>query len=293
MRWKISLFSITSVILAVAGLRFVGTQRWQSNSRSLRERLTAGQSSHSPTTYKEADLAGLPAPVQRYFRAVLQPGQATIRAAHIAHNGTFNMGNTEARWVPFTSAQHVITHRPGFLWDARMRMAPGLPVYVRDAYVGGEGLLQAKLFGLVPVVSQTGTPELAQGELMRFLAEAAWYPTALLPGQGVRWTAIDASQAKATLTDGATTVELVFTFDAAGLIETVRATGRYRDVDGQAIATPWEGRFWNYEWRQGVRIPVDGEVAWISDGQPQPYWRGHLKEIEFEPDRSGQAGTGR
>lgn len=30
------------------------------------------------------------------------------------------------------------------------------------------------------------TPELARGELMRFFAEAAWYPTALLPNQGLQ-----------------------------------------------------------------------------------------------------------
>ena len=37
--------------------------------------------------------------------------------------------------------------------------------------------------------------EVAQGELMRFFAEAAWYPTALLPSQGVRWQAVDDTSA--------------------------------------------------------------------------------------------------
>ena len=39
--------------------------------------------------------------------------------------------------------------------------------------------------------------EVAQGELMRFFAEAAWYPTALLPSQGVRWQAVDDTSARA------------------------------------------------------------------------------------------------
>jgi len=42
----------------------------------------------------------------------------------------------------------------------------------------------ASLFGLISLANWRGTPEVAQGELMRFLAEAAWDPTALLPSQG-------------------------------------------------------------------------------------------------------------
>jgi hypothetical protein len=41
-----------------------------------------------------------------------------------------------------------------------------------------------------------GTGEIAEGQLMGFFAEAAWYPTALLPGQGVRWEAVDDSSAR-------------------------------------------------------------------------------------------------
>ena len=64
--------------------------------------------------------------------------------------------------------------------------------------------------------------ELARGELMRYLAEAAWYPTALLPGQGVRWQAVDEHSADATLRDGAVEMTLRFVFSADGLLEAVR-----------------------------------------------------------------------
>jgi hypothetical protein len=83
---------------------------------------------------------------------------------------------------------------------ARLRLgrargdAPGLPVRVHDAYVAGEGVLNARVLGLVSVVDMRGTGEVAEGELMRFFAEAAWYPTALLPSQGVRWQAVDAKK---------------------------------------------------------------------------------------------------
>ena len=60
-------------------------------------------------------------------------------------------------------------------------MMPVLPVHVHDAYLAGEGILNAAVLGLVSMVNQRGTGDLAQGVLMRFFAEAAWYSTALLP----------------------------------------------------------------------------------------------------------------
>ena len=102
-----------------------------------------------------------------------------VSAVRVEHTGTFNMSDTSEQWKLFTSDQRVIARLPGFDWDARIAMAPFLPVYVHDAYVAGEGMLYAKVIGLFSVADLRGTPEAARGELMRFLAEAAWYPTAL------------------------------------------------------------------------------------------------------------------
>ena len=42
------------------------------------------------------------------------------------------------------------------------------------------------------------TPELNQGELLRFFAEVVWCLTSLLPSQGVIWEAIDQHSSRAT-----------------------------------------------------------------------------------------------
>ena len=78
----------------------------------------------------------------------------------------------------------------------------------------GEGTLHPSLLGFVTLVDVRGTPEVAEGELIRFFAEMAWYPTALLPTQGVRWEAIDDTSAHGTLTHCATTISLVFRFNS-------------------------------------------------------------------------------
>ena len=275
----IALVSLISMI--VLAIRY-GAKRWQSDTDKLYAMIEAARSPSAATAYGPREFAGLPTPVQRYFQAVLKEGQAQVTAVSLEHTGTFNMSASGAAWKPFTSTQRVITRRPGFVWEARIRMAPALSVFVHDAYLAGEGLLQAKLFGLLTVMAQPSTPELTQGELMRFLAEGTWYPTALLPGQGVVWEAIDDTQAKATLTDGTTSVSLVFEFDKAGLISAVYSDGRYREVDGVQVATPWRGRFWDYAWHERMLIPLEGEVAWLLPDGAKPYWRGRITTIQYE-----------
>ena len=278
--------AIVLIILAlaacVAAAVAYGAFRWQAGTKELRARLDAARLPITPHTFEARELDGLPPPVQRYFRAVLRDGQPLIAAARLSHEGRFNMGETTDQWRPFTSTQLVITQRPGFDWDGRIAMVPGVNVLVHDAYVAGEGLLHAAVLGLVTVADIRGTPEAAQGELLRFLAEAAWYSTRLLPSQGVRWDAIDDSSARATLTDGQTRVSLEFRFDEDGLINAVRAAARFRTVKGALVATPWQGRFWAYELRDGMRIPLEGEVAWELPEGPRPYWRGRITSIAYE-----------
>lgn len=273
---------VVALVACVALAALYGSYRWQSGTEMLRARLEAARQSIRPAAYDARELEGLPAPVQRYFRAVLKAGQPMIAAVKVAHEGQFSMGETEAKWVPFTSDQAVVTRRPGFDWDARIRMAPGINVYVHDAYVAGEGILHATLFGLVTVANLRGTPEVAQGELMRFFAEAVWYPTALLPSQGVSWEAVDNFSAKATMKDGDLAATLLFRFNDDGLVGSVRAETRGRAVNGAVVPTPWEGRMWGYEWRDGMYVPMQAEAAWLLPEGPLPYWRGRITKLGYE-----------
>lgn len=282
MWWKIILFVILGLTVIIVIAIAYGSRRWQSATKRMHAKLEEARLPIELTKYDSNELNGLPEPVQRYFRAVLTHGQPVILAVTVEHTGTFNMSETGQQWKPFTSIQQVITKRQGFVWDGKIKIMSGLTVYVHDAYMAGEGILRASLFGLVLLVNLRGTPEMARDELMRFFAEAAWYPTALLPTQGVQWEAVNDSSAKATLTEGEITVTLLFCFNEEGLIKSVRAEARGRSVAGEMIPTPWEGRWSNYELRDGMRIPIEGEVAWVLPDGPKPYWRGRITRINYE-----------
>ncbi|HSJ63495.1 MAG TPA: DUF6544 family protein [Gemmatimonadaceae bacterium] len=277
----LAIVALVLIVVALAVLAY-GTARWDRETRDLRARLDAAREPVQPRTVDFRELAALPEVVQRYFRSVLVDGQPMIGGARVSHRGAFRMGESTERWRPFTSDQRVVTRRPGFDWNARISMLPGLTVRVHDAYIAGEGILHAAIAGAFTVADLRGTREIAEGELMRFIAEAAWYPTALLPSQGAQWEAVDAQSARVTVADGPLSLTMTVQFDDEGLIRSVGAATRGRTVGDRVIPTPWEGRFWTYERRGGMLVPLDGEVAWLLPEGEQPYWRGRITELQYE-----------
>jgi len=282
-------FALGAVVAIALGLHVVGTARWGELVRthtSLLESGSVGAQSRLPAAarFHAQELEGLPAPVQRYFRAVLTDGQPIIAAVTIEMTGTINMSATAEQWKPFTSRQRVVTRKPGFLWDAKVNMFPGVSAHVEDSYIAGQGRLNAKLFGLFTVADSQGDGEIARGEFMRYFAESPWYPTALLPSQGVRWDAVDDSSAHATIVDGPITLTLLFRFNDAGLIASVRAEARGAGArqDGVMVMLPWDCGLSDYRPQDGMLIPMAGEAAWVRPEGHKVYFVGQVQKLRYE-----------
>jgi hypothetical protein len=261
-------------------LAILGSAKWKRQTAQEIERLSppAGSGQARLAPYDRATIAALPAPVVRYFDFALRQGQRSVASACIEWEGTFSM--RPHRWSAFTATQHYRVQPPGFVWDARVWMTGVLPVLVRDSYADHEGSLKAAIGGVVKVADAHGT-DMAKGELLRYLGEAVWFPTALLPTAGVTWTALDDDSATATLSDGATTVSLDAHFGRSGEIVSVSAM-RPRDVRGTAVLTPWVAHLRGYVRRHGMMVPAEGDVEWQLPSGRLPYWRGRIVSAQYE-----------
>jgi hypothetical protein len=276
------LVAVGSGAAVLVGAALLGARRWEIETA----RVVAALHDHAGgpvAPYAIADLTELPAPVTRYFRRALHPGQRMVVSARITWAGQFNMGQPgRDNWRPFTAVQEFVPGAPGFVWNARIAMFPGIPVYVRDSFVGGRASMRGAIFGLIPVVTADGTPTLASGALQRYLGEAAWLPTALLPRSGVSWTAIDGTRARATIAGAGTTVSLEFRFDAEGHNVSVFAPDRFYD-DGKrpAVARGWEARSQSFAEREGMVVAGAAVAEWHLPSGTFAYWRGHPTAIEY------------
>ena len=283
LRWTAAAAAAGSVAAAVAIT--LASRRWQSATAGLVGRMTgASTASNAPVSFDLLDT--LPAPVRRYFRAVLRDGQPLVRTARISQTGRFRTeasGDPAAGWRPFEARQVFTAEPPGFVWDARVRMAPLASVRVRDGYVRGAATMRGAVLGLLPVVDEPDGADLRAGALQRYLAEAVWLPTALLPGPRLSWSPIDDAHARATLVDGSTTVSLDFEFGAGGEIAGSDTPARRRAETGKGryVTQPWGGRYRAYVDRGGMRVPLESEVYWVVGGREEPYYRGRNVEVEY------------
>jgi len=262
-------------------LAILGSARWQRQTAHEVEKLSSRTSSNAANVrhYARDGIAALPAPVIRYFDFALTQGQPVVTGARIEWDGEFSM--RPGRWSAFTATQHYRVHPPGFVWDARIWMTGILPVLVRDSYADHEGSLRAAIGGIVKVADSRGTVEIAQGELLRYLAEAVWFPTALLPSAGVTWSAIDDDSATARLSDGVTTVSLDAHFGTTGEIESLSAI-RPREVRGASVLTPWVAHVGGYAPHDGMMVPTSGDVEWHLPTGALPYWRGRVVTARYD-----------
>jgi len=81
--WPVLILS--SLAAAAAGITAYGSRRWTDATAALRARLEASRIDKAGTPgavarFDSREIESLPAPVQRYFRAVLKEGQPIVSA---------------------------------------------------------------------------------------------------------------------------------------------------------------------------------------------------------------------
>jgi len=262
-------------LLALAGIVMIGGWRWRRDTSAAIQAISAVHA--PPAAFDPRELEGLPEPVRRYFQRSLTPGVALVRAFHHTQVGEFAMNG----WRPMRATQVHVTSPPAFVWDARIALMPGMSVNVRDSYSPrGAGLL-ARVQGLYTVASAGPSPQLTEGALQRFLGEAVWFPTALLPSQGVRWAALTNHSARALLDRGGVTATLDFEFNAEGDVTGASTAARWKENGGHFTREPWRTQCGAWEWHGGLRIPMECEVAWMDGQRAVPYWRARISDVVF------------
>jgi len=222
----------------------------------------------------------LPAPVYRYLQKVLPKHAQSISQVRLTQSGKLRTSLT-AQWLSFNAEQHVAPMTKGFVWQARVNLSVIGHVRVVDSYIRGVASGAVNLLSAFTVASAADVAELNSGALHRYLAEAVWYPTALLPQFGVVWIAQDDHTAVASLTDSGMTVSLEFKFNDADEVVAIYTSGRFGQFDGTYKKVPWEGHFSEYQRDNGFLLPRQAEVGWYDGDKLKLVWQGRIKQISF------------
>jgi len=233
--------------------------------------------SAAPTVITEASLTGLPEPVQRYLRYTQVIGKETIRAVRLKQKGFFRTKENQ-RWMPLVAEQYFTTTPPAFLWYGTIRPFPFVSITGRDIFSDGHGNMVIKLMSFIKLADARG-PEVDQGELLRYLGEMVWFPTVYLADY-IRWEAIDARSATATIQHQGITASATLSFDDDGKVTQLIAE-RPREENGRFVLRQWAGFMTDYREADGRWIPAKLEAVWKLPSGDFSYFRGEVVEIEY------------
>lgn len=128
------------------------------------------------------------------IRLGVKPPQLRSRI-DLTQTGAMKRDLATDSWMAFTASQTIETRTCAFDWQARA--GPLGLISGRDALAGGEGRLDIVALGFIPLVSAVHTPALVRGELMRYLAEIAWAPEAILCNPALCWRTVGRSPSRA------------------------------------------------------------------------------------------------
>ncbi|TPG48395.1 hypothetical protein EAH89_22685 [Roseomonas nepalensis] len=222
--------------------------------------------------------SGLPPVLPPEVRALAQrlgaAGRPSPARVTLTQAGTMRDGPTD-RFAPFSARQGIDLQRPAFTW--RARTGPLGCVAVTDALQDGEAWLEVRFLGLLRIAGLRGGEEAARGEMMRYLAELAWAPDAILSNPFLSWRVLDERTLRVAAGQGAARAEVELGLDEEGRIASARADDRPRHEGGRFVPRPWRGRFHDHRRHEGRWLPFAGEVGWQVEGRWFTVWQGRIE----------------
>lgn len=217
--------------------------------------------------------AALPHEVRDLAGRLGATGDASLSSVMLTQRGTMR-DRPAGRGLRFHASQTIDLRRTEFEW--RAAFGPFGCISVTDALKNGEAELGVRAFRRLRIGGVRSETAAAKGEIMRYLAELAWAPDAILCNDTLAWTVIDGRTLRVSAGRGDQHGEVELLLDESGRIGSVAAQDRPRKEGSRFIERPWRGHFCNYRKHQSRWLPFSGEVGWVLDEGAFTAWRGEI-----------------
>ncbi|MUG98566.1 hypothetical protein F7734_42260 [Scytonema sp. UIC 10036] len=263
-----ALLAITFITLVIIGVR---------NDREVNQIWRTLETAPAENCFSQDMVAGLPAPVQRYFLHAIAPGTPQASSVSLDMSGSFRLGQDKP-WLPMRAKQ--IISAKGFVWKAAIGRSLCQMVGA-DYYANGFGRMRFSLWGLLPLVNAR-SPALVRSGIGRLAGELVLLPSALLPQHGVSWKAIDERTIQASLKINDEPIILTLTIDPDGKLQKL-SLPRWGDKteDSSYTYIPFGGEYQEENTFGGFTIPSQMSAGW---------WFGTDRYLEFFRATIEQAG---
>jgi hypothetical protein len=226
---------------------------------------------HKESIFREEDIAGLPAPVQRYFTYCGYIGTPKMSYIKIDYQDVeFLFDKDKPIKIDYT--QYNFANKPNRIAYIDSSMY-GIPFEGLDTYLGGRGSMKGVLAKLFTLFDQTGTV-MDQSSLVTFLSEILLIPSTALQDY-IKWEAIDDLHTKATMSCYGISVSGIFTFNENGEMLSFETNDRSAaTTDGSSETIKWSVLCNEYTDINGIKRPTVFQAVWHYDSGDLVYFDG-------------------
>ena len=218
----------------------------------------------------------LPEPVKRYFLFALKEEQEYLSFVSTKHDGFFRMKDHQ-KWMPINGDEYYTSTPPGFVWFAKLKLSYFFWITIRDSYLQDRGNMLAKLYSVL-TIAKGDSEEIDQGALSRWLSEAVFFPTALLPNENLAWEPINDLSARLLFSYRGINIRAQIFFGRSG--EIIRfITNRY--CDQTKSLQKWSTYYKSYKTYNDIKIPTEAGAIWHLPAGNFNYARFRITDIDL------------
>jgi hypothetical protein len=277
--WQDAKFgTIANIIILVATIASWGNGRFETSFRRDVRKNLARHAVSNPAIIQASDLAALPPPVGKYLQYSGVVGTPKLRNMRVEFEG--EMRDKGKDYFPFHSVQYNFFEEPTRLFFMKARMK-GMTVPGYHRYSGQHASMDIRLFGLFPVVQESG-PVMDTTETVTFFNDMCLLAPASLLDPRIRWEEKDSLSAKATFTNGPITVSAMLYFNEQGQL--VNFISEDRTAIQQKMKIPFSTPVHSYMEINGRPVLSEGDAVWHYPDGAFTYGKFRLTEIAFNVD---------
>ncbi len=255
--WFLAILGFGAVALAIVALRGPDLA---ADFADMLAREVASDAARPHPIVTEANIAALPAPVQRYIRlsgAIGKPRPASLTVTYDAQ--MFAKPGAAAMTGPAVQYDRFDPPKRLFFLPTQMM---GLPVKVLHDYDGTAATMRVRLAALFNVVDAKGEV-FSRAETVTLLNDLCLFAPGWLTDPRLTWTAVDDRNADVSFRNGpyAVTARLIFN-EADELVNFTSVDRGTTDDKSQVILRPWSTPIRDYKTFAGHRLLSAGEAVW-------------------------------